>query len=203
MSPDPFAESSHDDSVFEPLDVGTALGVVVESGRGSLPFALLHGEPLVACAAWAMGEAGIRLVDATTPWETVQEAGLPLVWHDALCPMTPPAFLAACVRRALADDVPVAGVLPVTDTVKEVHEGVDGRVVGATLDRDRLRRLVSPLVLTAGAVAGLHDWPPPDFWAALALLRGRGPVTLVPAPASARRVATERDLVLLEAVTRT
>src|SRR4029077_9854350 len=73
-----------------------AMGVVVESDRGSLPFALLHGESLVACAAWAMGEAGVQLVDGTTVWDDVVHADLPLVWHDALCPMTPPDFLAAC-----------------------------------------------------------------------------------------------------------
>jgi 2-C-methyl-D-erythritol 4-phosphate cytidylyltransferase len=187
---------------LEPLEPGTALGVVVESGRGSLPFALLHGEALVACAAWAMGEAGILLVDATTPWAEVQEAGEPLVWHDPLCPMTPPAFLSSCVRRALADGVPVAGVLPVTDTVKEVHPGEDGPVVGETLDRDRLRRLVSPLVLTPELIHDLDDWPPTDFHAALALLRERGPVAMVEAPPEARRVASATDLELLEAVTR-
>src|SRR4029077_2374783 len=123
-----------------------ALGVVVEADRGSLPFALLHGEPLVACAAWAMGEAGVYLVDATTPWDAVVDIDLPLVWHDALCPMTPPDFIAACVRRAVDEDVVVAGVHPVTDTVKEVVRGADGPVVGPTHDRETLRRLASPLV---------------------------------------------------------
>ena len=42
---DPRTMSFYDD---EPA---TPLGVVVERGRGSLPFALLHGESLVACAA--------------------------------------------------------------------------------------------------------------------------------------------------------
>ena len=186
----------------DPLEPGTALGVVVESDRGSLPFALLHNEPLVACAAWAMGEAGIQLLDATTPWDDVREAGMPLVWHDPLCPMTPPAFLAACVRRALSDGVPVAGVLPVTDTVKEVQPAASGPVVGETLDRDHLRRLVSPLVLTPDVVADLDDWPPTDFRAALALLRGHGPVTFVEAPPEARRVGHVADLRLLESVTR-
>jgi 2-C-methyl-D-erythritol 4-phosphate cytidylyltransferase len=186
----------------DPLEPGEALGVVVESDRGSLPFALLHGEPLVGCAAWAMGDAGIQLLDATTPWEDVQDADLPLVWHDALCPMTPPDFLVACVRRAVAGGVPVAGVLPVTDTVKEVHPGADGPVVGDTLDRDRLRRLASPLVLPAEVVAGLDDWPPTDFRAALALLRRRGPVDLVVGPPAVRRVGDSRDLALLAALTR-
>src|SRR6201999_1966455 len=115
-------------------------GVVVEWGRGSLPFALIHGESLVACAAWAMGEAGIQLLDLTTPWDDVRAAGEALVWHDALCPMPPPDFLSACVRRAVADGVVVAGVLPVTDTVKEVVGSSAGPVVGVTHDREQLRR---------------------------------------------------------------
>ena len=87
----------------DPLEPGEALGVVVECDRGSLPFALLHGEPLVACAAWAMGDAGIQLLDARPrPGTTSATPELPLVWHDALCPMTPPDFLVACVRRAVA-----------------------------------------------------------------------------------------------------
>ena len=148
-----------------------AYGVVVERDRGSLPFALLHGEPLVACAAWAMGEAGVHLLDLTTPWDAVREAAMPLVWHDALCPMTPPDFLAACVRRAVANGVAVAGVLAVTDTVKELVDGPDAPMVGDTHDRDGLRRLASPLVVPTDVVAELDDWPSTDFRAALADLR--------------------------------
>ncbi|HET7070960.1 MAG TPA: hypothetical protein VFI40_09055 [Nocardioides sp.] len=178
-----------------------ALGVVVERDRGSLPFALLHGEPLVACAALAMGEAGIHLLDLTTPWEAVREAGAPLVWHDALCPTTPSHFLAACVRRVVADGVVVAGVLPVTDTVKEIVDTPDGPVVGATYDRNGLRELASPLVLPAEVVAGLADWLPTDFREALHLLRGAHEVALVDAPTSARRVRALADLPGLEALT--
>ena len=43
--------------------------------------------------------------------------------HDALCPMTPPAFIAECVARAVERGCVVVGVRPVTDTVKVV----DGR----------------------------------------------------------------------------
>src|SRR5262245_8255138 len=134
-------------------------GVVVEGGRGSLPFALLHGEPLVACAAWAMGEAGVLLLDLGTPWEEVQETGAPLVWHDALCPMTPPDFLAACVRRAVAEDTVVVGVQRVTDTVKDLVERDGVTLVGRTHDRERLRRLASPIVLPPSVVAALDGWP--------------------------------------------
>jgi 2-C-methyl-D-erythritol 4-phosphate cytidylyltransferase len=176
-------------------------GVVVERGRGSLPFALLHGEPLVACAAWAMGAAGILLLDLDTPWEEVRDAGSPLVWHDALCPMTPPDFLLACVRRAVAEDAVVAGVLPVTDTVKEVEERDGVTVVAGTRDRDRLRRLASPLVLPPSVVARLEDWPDEDLVSAVADLRARGPVLFADAPASAARVSTATDLAALEALT--
>jgi 2-C-methyl-D-erythritol 4-phosphate cytidylyltransferase len=179
-----------------------AFGVVVERDRGSLPFALLHGEALVACAAWAMGEARIQLLDLTVTWDAVREAGEALVWHDSLCPMTPPDFLAACVRRAVADGVVVAGVLPVTDTVKEVVDTPAGPVVGATHDRTGLRRMASPLVLPPQVVSELDDWPPTDLRAAVAALRTHHDVVLVPAPVSARRVGSGHDLAALEALTR-
>jgi 2-C-methyl-D-erythritol 4-phosphate cytidylyltransferase len=182
-------------------DGPVALGVVVETDRGSLPFALLHGEPLVACAAWAMGEAGVQLLDATTAWESVVDAEMPLVWHDSLCPMTPPEFIATCVRRAVADDVVVAGVHPVTDTVKEVDAGADGPVVGETHDRDGLRRIASPLVIPASVVARLDDWPASDLREALARLRTVAEVALVEAPDSARRVSGPDDVARLESLT--
>jgi 2-C-methyl-D-erythritol 4-phosphate cytidylyltransferase len=177
-----------------------ALGVVVERERGSLPFLLLHGESLVACAAWALGEAGVQLLDLTTTWDAVKGSGLPLVWHDALCPLTPPDFLATCVRRAVEAGVVVAGVLPVTDTVKEVVADAGPPSVGRTLDRDALRRVASPVVLPAAAVATLDDWPSPDLHVALAALRGSHPVELLSAPPAARRIRSEEDLPLLEAL---
>ena len=180
----------------------TPCGVVVERGRGSLPFTLLHGEPLVACAAWAMGEAGIRLLDLVTPWDDVREAGAPLVWHDSLCPMTPPDFLSACVRRAVAEDAVVAGVLPVTDTVKDVVDRAGVTLVDRTHDRDRLRQLASPLVLPPSLVARLDDWPDEDLLAALAGLRAVAPVVFAEAPSSARRVGSADDVIALEALTR-
>ncbi len=179
----------------------TPLGVVVERGRGSLPFALLHGEPLVGCAAWAMGEAGILLLDLGTPWDDVRESGAPLVWHDPLCPMTPPDFLSACVRRAVAEDAVVAGVLPVTDTVKDLVERDGVTLVAQTHDRDRLRRLASPLVIAPSVLARLDDWPDPDLVRAVADLRAVARVVFVDAPASAARVSSPADLVRLAALT--
>jgi 2-C-methyl-D-erythritol 4-phosphate cytidylyltransferase len=179
-----------------------ALGVVVERDRGSLPFTLIHGESLVACAAWAMGEAGIRLLDLSTPWDAVREAGLCLVWHDALCPMTPPDFLATCVRRALADGVVTAGVHRVTDTVKEVVQTPGGPVVALTHDRDGLRHLASPLVLPPGVLVALDDWPSSDLREALASLASQHRVVGLDAPPSARRVRDADDVLALAAITR-
>jgi 2-C-methyl-D-erythritol 4-phosphate cytidylyltransferase len=182
-------------------DAPAAYGVVVERDRGSLPFALLHGEPLVACAAWAMGEARVQLLDLTTSYAAIREAGLPLVWHDALCPAAPPDHIGACVRRAVEGDVVVAAVLPVTDTVKRLLEAPGGLVVGETIDRERLRHLASPLVLPPRVVAALDDWPAADFAAALATLRADHPVELVDAPATAARVHDAAEVARLAALT--
>jgi 2-C-methyl-D-erythritol 4-phosphate cytidylyltransferase len=126
---------------------------------------------------------------------------MPLVWHDALCPAVPPDFVATCVRRCVERDVVVAAVLPVTDTVKELEQGVGGPSVGRTLDREGLRHLASPLVLPAAVVACLDDWPDVDFPAALAALRVDHPVELVDAPSSATRVHDPADVARLEALT--
>jgi 2-C-methyl-D-erythritol 4-phosphate cytidylyltransferase len=177
-----------------------ALGRVLDEGRGSLPFALVHGEALVTCATWALSEAGVLPVDVRTTAVGLADADLPLVLHDALCPMTPPDFIAECVRRAVADDVVVAGVRAVTDTVKVL----EGEFLGATMDREALARVVSPLVVPSsriGAVAGLAD-PAGDLASLVEQLRGGGEVVLVEAPAAAMRVAGPDDLRVLESLTR-
>lgn len=174
-----------------------ALGAVVEVDRGSLPFTLIHGEALVACAAWALGDAGVTTVDLGTEWEGIVDSGEPFVLHDALCPMTPATFIEACVARAVETGRVVVGVRPVTDTVKEVQDGA----VGATLDREALRSVASPIVLPASVVATVADLPTTDFAALVEWLRASHEVELVEAPPSARRVADEDDVRLLEALT--
>jgi 2-C-methyl-D-erythritol 4-phosphate cytidylyltransferase len=170
---------------------------VVETGRGSLPFALVHGEPLVAAAAWAMGEAGVTLVDLGTDWAALVDAGTPFVLHDALCPLTPPTFLDACVVHADESGAVTVGVRPVTDTVKEL----DDDRVGATVDRTGLLQVVSPVVLPAAVVAALDGLPTEDFVELVAALAERFPVETLEAPAEARRVGDESDLRVLEALT--
>ena len=170
---------------------------MVEVDRGSLPFTLLHGEALVACASWALGEAGVTQVDLGTSWEGVGEADEPFVLHDALCPMTPPAFIASCVARAVEADAVVVGVRPVTDTVKQVT----GDVVGETVDRSTLVAVASPIVLPASVVPAMSDLSVSDFAALVDALRVDHPVELVEAPTTGRRVASEDDVRLLEALT--
>lgn len=170
---------------------------MVESDRGSLPFALIHGEALVACATWALDEAGVTALDLTVPWAAVTEAGEPYVLHDPLCPMTPASFIAGCVETAVERDAVVVAVRPVTDTVKTVADGL----VGDTLDRDNLIEVASPIVLPASVVEHLEQQPGGDFAALAAALAGRYPVITLTAPPEARRVADLDDVRVLEALT--
>ncbi|GAA1529484.1 2-C-methyl-D-erythritol 4-phosphate cytidylyltransferase [Nocardioides humi] len=194
---------------YDAVDISAPVsGIVVEEGRGALPFHLIHGESLVASAAWAAGEAGIDLLDQTVPWEVVVERGEPLVLHDPLCPMTPPDFLRRCAERAAVEDRVVVGVRPVTDTVKEVRPAEGGEAVGATVDRDALVAVCSPVVLPASLVADLlgegGSLPSIDFVELVAELRrryGAERVQLVEAPPQARRVASDDDLAVLAALT--
>lgn len=174
-----------------------AWGVVLDEGRGSLPYALIHGEPLVACAAWALGQGGITPIDAGVPWSSVRQGGEPVVLHDSLCPMTPVDFIVACLRHALHEDAVVVAVRPVTDTVKTVDDGL----VGDTVDREGLRALASPVVLPPSVVAALHDRPGPDLAGLVVELAQSHRVVLVQAPVSARRVSSSDDLLVLEALT--
>lgn len=186
----------------DPYDVPEltpALGTVVESGRGSLPFTLIHGEALVACAAWALGQAGVTPVDVGTRWEGLVESGEPFVLHDPLCPMTPASFIAECVTTAVERSAVVVAVRPVTDTVKRL---ADGRV-GETVDREDLLVVTSPIVLPAEVVEALapDGVTTTDFAALAGSLAERFPVIQVEAPAEGRRVAGPDDVRLLEALT--
>ena len=174
---------------------------VVDEDRGSLPFALIHGEALVACAAWALGEAGVTAVDLGTPWAALVDADEPFVLHDALCPMTPAGFIAACVTSARSTPRRVVvGVRPVTDTVKRV----DGRHRRRrTVDRDglRRRRLAGRAAARRGRAPSTRC-PTPDFAALVAALRERVPGAA--ARGAARGAAGSRrrtTSALLEALT--
>lgn len=180
----------------------SAVGMVLEQGRGSLPYSLVHGEPMVRCAALALEQAGIHPVDADTSWPLLLDLfdeAESVVFHDALCPLTPPAFLAQCVRRAVANNSVVVAFRPVTDTVKHVERGE----IGGTVSRDRLRALASPVVLPTAAARRLPGAVGHDLSGLItSLARGGGSLDWVEAPAAAGRVRTRDDVGLLEALTR-
>lgn len=185
-----------------------AWGVVLEEGRGALPFHLIHGESLVATAAWAAGEAGVDLLDQSVAWEVVAESGQALLLHDPLCPMTPPEFLARCADRAAVEDHVIVGVRPVTDTVKVVADTDGGEVIGETVDRDALVTICSPIVLppsvvedllgTGGSLPSIHFV---ELVRALQQRYGAARVVFVEAPPEARRVGSDEDLAVLAALT--
>lgn len=190
------------ESVFLDPDAPDPVGMLMDEDRGTLPYALIHGEALIACAAWAMGEAGVLPADTGISWdevrEHVEETGATLVLHDPLCPMTPAGFISTCVDQAHHSRAVVVGVRPVTDTVKTVEDGF----LGETLERDNLRTVVSPIVIPSTVVLAMPSLPTTQFDELVPLLREHFPVALVPAPPQARRISSADDIRILEELTR-
>lgn len=173
------------------------MGQVPTTGRGSMPFALLDGEPLVALASFALEDAGVDLVDWHVELADLLDRSRPLVIHDPLCPLTPVGFLREALTTAVAEDTVVVGVHPVTDTIKTVEQGL----VGDTVDRETLWLVTSPVVLPARLVADLDVWPDTtDLPALVARLRRTVDVRFLQAPPLGRRVEDESALVLLAAL---
>jgi 2-C-methyl-D-erythritol 4-phosphate cytidylyltransferase len=190
-------------------DLSTPLGVVPVDGRGSLPFALVHGESLVAAASWALTTAGATLFDYGVSFEAVQDAGEMLVIHDPLCPLTPASFLEEAIEESGRTGAVVVGVRPVTDTVKEYDAGAapgssghpEGPgTLGATLDRDELMCVTSPVVLPATVVSALDELDTDDLAVLVDTLTRRFPVRHLPAPPLGRRIMDEADLDVLAAL---
>ncbi|MCZ4498990.1 MAG: hypothetical protein JWQ74_1543 [Marmoricola sp.] len=174
------------------------LGWVPLDGRGSLPFALVHGESLVAAASWALGEAGAQLFDASVSFETVRGSGRTLLLHDPLCPLAPADFLRGAADLCAETGRVVVGYRPVTDTVKVR----DGDQLGATVDRAGLRATATPVVIPPGVLADLDTLETADFPALVAELALRGEIAWIEAPPLGRRIADEADLAVLEALSR-
>ena len=180
------------------METEEALGWVPLEGRGSLPFALVHGESLVAAASWAVGEAGVTLFDAALPFSDVFGSGRMLVLHDPLCPLAPADFLAEAVATCAETGAVVVGFRPVTDTIKTVA----GDRLGDTVDRMALRAVATPVVVPASVLSGLDALDTADFPALVADLAGRGEIVWLEAPPLARRIRDEADLADLEALSR-
>lgn len=162
--------------ITDPDDAAPPLGTIVEEGRGTLPYELIHGESIVACAAWGLGAAGVTAVDLGTEWAGLVDSGAPFVVHDALCPMTPADFIAACVARSEETGAVVAAV------------DADGVVL-------------SPVVLPGAVVAELDDLPSTDFTELVRLLEVRFTIEPLLAPAAAARVASSEDVAALGLLT--
>lgn len=175
-----------------------ALGWVPVEGRGSLPFALVHGESLVAAASWAVGEAGVQLIDASVSFDQVRHAGRPLLLHDPLCPLTPVDFLVEAVEACRATGQVVVGWREVTDTVKNR----EGELLGTTVDRSRLRSVTSPVVIPAAVLAELDAVDTSDLPALVGSLAASAELHWLAAPAVGRRISGPADLVVLEALSR-
>ncbi|RYC14095.1 hypothetical protein [Nocardioides zhouii] len=161
---------------YDDDDATPAFGMIVDEGRGALPFELVHGESLVACAAWALGDARVTAVDLGTTWEGLIDSGEPFVVHDSLCPMTPAAFIAACVARSVETGTVVAGV-------------------------DEAGTVLSPVVLPATVVAALPDLPSTDLAELVGRLEVAYAVERLVAPAAAARVSSAADVAALELLT--
>jgi 2-C-methyl-D-erythritol 4-phosphate cytidylyltransferase len=179
-------------------DEHEALGWVPLDGRGSLPFALVHGESLVAAASWALGEAGVRLYDAALPFADVLGSGRVLVLHDPLCPLAPVEFLEDALATCRETGAVVVGYRPVTDTIKTV----DGDRLGITVDRAALRAVATPVVVPPDVLADLERLDTADFPALVADLARRAEVVWLEAPPLARRIRDEAELADLEALSR-
>ncbi len=181
------------------------LGIVPTDGRESLPYALVHGESLVAAASWALTTAGAELFDYSVSFETVQEAERALVIHDPLCPLTPAAFIEQAIEECEQTGAVVVGVRPVTDTVKEYDAPTGSEragSVGATVDREGLVCVTSPVVLPATVVEALDGLDLDDFARLVADLSQRFPVRHLQAPSLGRRIVDESDLETLVALSR-
>ena len=174
------------------------LGWVPVESRGSLPFALVHGESLVAAASWALGEAGIVLFDASVTFDQLRESGRALVLHDPLCPLTPVEFLRDAVARSQETGAVVVGFRPVTDTVKRLR---DDRL-GETVDRTGLRAVTTPIVVPAAVLATLDRLDTSDFPALVAELASLATIDWLESPPLSRRVVDASDLADLEALSR-
>jgi len=174
------------------------LGWVPVESRGSLPFALVHGESLVAAASWALGEAGVLLFDASVTFDQVRGSGRALVLHDPLCPLTPVDFLCDAVTRSAETGAVVVGFRPVTDTVKRLR---DDRL-GETVDRSELRAVTTPIVVPSAVLTTLDRLDTSDFPALVSDLASRGPIEWLESPPLSRRVVDASDLSDLEALSR-
>jgi len=208
------------------MSVTPTLAVVV-AGRGGLPYAVLHGEPLLAHALRAASHAvpGDRVAVLTDdggapagdaardPARIARRAGVDVevtpataFWrrtHDAPVVLVDP--LCPLVPGTFVADLagravvnPDLGFVAYRPVTDTVKSVVGGRIRG-TIDREALALVSSPVVVPARALR--DDTVPPDEVSALvAWLRERAAVELVRAPSTGRRVDDQAALDVLECI---
>lgn len=182
--------------------------VIPVEGRGSLPFALLHGHSLLHHALENLRKLGPVNVTADAKhvsdvralvrherrvsvsladdfWAVPRDR---VLIHDCLCPLAPEAFL-----RTVADaGTATVAMRPVTDTLKVVEDDT----IGGTIDRDSFCIVTSPILLLDVA-----ERPPTEDPVALVTwMRERGEVALVRAPQLARRASDASSVSVMESV---
>lgn len=100
--------------------------------EAEIPVRLVHGGAERFDSVWA----GLQAIDASD--------GVVLV-HDSARALTPPGMIARVVRAVLDGSPAVVPVLPVSDTIKQVHEPATGvTAVAGTPDRSSLRSVQTP-----------------------------------------------------------
>lgn len=181
-----------------------AAAVRTELGRSGIPWARVAA---VAPGVGATLDRALADLPQVGRGAGQHEVGVVLL-HDPRCPLVPASCLHEVLEGAESDPQAVhAAARPVTDTVKTV-DGVavgssSGGTVGATVDRDGLRALASPLALPVrvlrrlaadGALAGCAE---PGEVLDLALAVGV-PVRWVAAPSLGRRVVDAAEVGVLE-----
>ena len=159
---------------------------------------VLASNELAGVDVWGYAELGSRL--------DTQVGSLPAyLVHDPLCPLVSARDIAG-VARLGSGGGGAAAVLVVTDTVKRVRHDAGRTLVAGTVDRARLRRVGSPVLIPGRAVAGIRrrlgdrTWLD-DLGAVVRALRSMTPVSLVEMPTLGRRVDAADSLLVLESLT--
>ena len=163
----------------------------------------LHGQTLVARAvATITGWCETVLVGPNGLHPSLSLAQLcagadVVVVHDPLCPLITATELAQCAA-GVRPGVAVCGLRPVTDTVKRVEDGL----LRATLDRDLLATLASPVAFGADLVEPLSLRLPAagglgDMVGLVGALTGVASLGGVPVSSAGRRVSDAEDLAVL------
>lgn len=169
--------------------------------RSSLADAGLSGVRVVEGVASVGAALATALDDVANLSGPAAEHAIGVVLlHDPRCPLVSPSCLREVLERAVGEpDAVHVGARSVTDTVKIVNDGS----VLATVDRDVLRVLTSPMAISVPVLRQLHSdgrlADCTDMIDVLELARAAGTrVRWVAAPSLARRIAETAEVALLE-----